>query len=257
MNQVCEIGSGAVQIDASGLHYKALGKLLRGALDDGADHVDLRNVCGQRYIGTGAKGKARVDIYGTPGNDLASFMQGLTIHVHGNAQDGCGNTLDGGELIVHGHAGDIVGYSMRGGKIFVRDGVGYRAAIHMKEYEDRKPALVTGGSAQPFMGEYMAGGTVVVLGLDVDGLPTNRAASFVGTGMHGGVMYIRGTLHPTQLGQEVGVVSIEEPETEKVLADLVREYCAHFGRDPEPILASPFTKIYARYLRPYGKLYAY
>ena len=257
MSQVSEILGDAVQIDASGLHYKALGKLLKSALDEGADRVDLRNVCGQRYIGTGAKGKARVDIYGTPGNDLASFMQGLTIHVHGNAQDGCGNTLDGGELVVHGHAGDIVGYSMRGGKIFVRDGVGYRAAIHMKEFMDRRPALVTGGSAQPFMGEYMAGGTVVVLGLDVDGTPTNRAASFVGTGMHGGVMYIRGTLHPTQLGKEVGVEPIDDPASEKELADLILEYCAHFGRDPGPILASSFIKVYARYLRPYGKLYAY
>ena len=254
--QVSQLYDGTVQIDARGLHYKELGQLLKGALDDGADRVNLCNVCGQRYIGTGAKARARINIYGTPGNDLASFMQGPTIHVHGNAQDACGNTLDGGELVVHGHAGDIIGYSMRGGKIFVRDGVGYRAAIHMKEYHDKKPAIVIGGSAQPFLGEYMAGGSVVVLSLDADGLKFNRFANFIGTGMHGGVIYIRGTVDVRQIGREVAAVPVADPEAEG-FAGLVREFCQHFGHDAEEILKDPFTKIYPRYLRPYGKLYAY
>ena len=55
------------------------------------------------------------------------FMNGPRITVHGNAQDGCGNTMNEGEIIVHGHAGDIIGMAARGGKIFVRDDVGYRA----------------------------------------------------------------------------------------------------------------------------------
>jgi glutamate synthase domain-containing protein 3 len=108
-----------------------------------------------------------IEIFGTPGNDLGAFMNGPRIIVHGNAQDGCGNTMNEGEIIIHGHAGDIIGLSARGGKIFVREDVGYRAGIHMKEYQGKKPVLVIGGTAQDFLGEYMAGGVLILLGLDL------------------------------------------------------------------------------------------
>ncbi|NLS77218.1 MAG: hypothetical protein GXY76_08165 [Chloroflexi bacterium] len=246
----------AIQIDALHMDYRELSQQLKAAIDEGARDVTIVNVCGQRYIGTGVRGLAHISIYGIPGNDLGSFMQGPTIHVYGNAQDGCGNTLDGGALVIHGHAGDIVGYSMRGGKIMVRDGVGYRAAIHMKEYQDRLPVLVIGGQAQPFLGEYMAGGKVVVLALKADDPEYRCAANFIGTGMHGGTIYVRGKVKRAQLGQEVDAVPVDDPEAEG-LGELVREYCQHFGGDPAEILAIPFTRIYPRYLRPYGRLYAY
>jgi glutamate synthase domain-containing protein 3 len=76
-------------------------------------------------------------------------MDGPHIVVHGNAQDGCGNTMNGGEVIVHGRAGDVTGHAMRGGRIWIRDDAGYRVAIHMKEYEDKRPIIVIGGTAQP------------------------------------------------------------------------------------------------------------
>ena len=140
-------------IDAADLHYSQLNRMLREAVVGGADTIELRNVAGQRYIGTNLKIPVEVEIHGTPGNDLGAFMDGPRIVVHGNAQDGCGNTMNDGEIIIHGHAGDIVGLSARGGKIFVREGVGYRAAIHMKEYKGKKPALVIGGTAQDFLAE--------------------------------------------------------------------------------------------------------
>ena len=40
-------------------------------------------------------------------------MDGPRIVVHGNAQDGCGNTMNGGEIVVHGRAGDITALSAR------------------------------------------------------------------------------------------------------------------------------------------------
>ena len=125
----------AAIIDATGLQFKELNAKLREAVAGGAERIELKNVYGQRYIGTDLDKAVRLDIYGTPGNDLGSFMDGPTVVVHGNAQDGCGNTMNQGEIVVEGHAGDIVGMSARGGKIFVRDNVGYRAAIHMKEYK--------------------------------------------------------------------------------------------------------------------------
>jgi len=61
----------------------------------------------------------------------------------------------------------------------------------MKEYQDKRPVIVIGGFAQDFLGEYMAGGVLVVLGLTLDGDAVHNAR-FVGTGMHGGKLYIRG-----------------------------------------------------------------
>jgi glutamate synthase domain-containing protein 3 len=163
--------------------------------------------------------------------------------------------MNNGEIIVHGHAGDIIGLSARGGKIFVRDDVGYRAGIHMKEFEDKKPVLVIGGTAQDFFGEYMAGGTVILLGLNLKEGEYHRA-KFMGTGMHGGVIYLRGSVDSYQLGREVGVVELEG-EDFRVVTELVREFASHFNYDAEEILKHKFSKLYPKWLRPYGMLYTY
>jgi len=47
------------------------------------------------------------------------------------------------------------------------DDAGYRVAIHMKEYEDKRPIIVIGGTVQHFLGEYMAGGVLIVFGLNL------------------------------------------------------------------------------------------
>ena len=245
----------ATSIDATGLQFKELNAKLREAVSDGAEHIDLTNVYGQRYIGTDLDRAVRLDIYGTPGNDLGSFMDGPTVVVHGNAQDGCGNTMNDGEIVVEGHAGDIVGMSARGGKIFVRDNVGYRAAIHMKEYKGKKPIIVVGGTAQDFAGEYMAGGVLVLLGLTLNGSLEHKA-SFIGTGMHAGVIYLRGTVNEYQLGKEVGVGPLDDGDR-KVLNPLLAEFGSHFDLDTDRIKGDKFVKLTPKYLRPYGRLYAY
>jgi len=244
-----------VEIDATGIPYRELNARLREAVENGAERIDLYNVCGQRYIGSGLHKPVEIHIHGTPGNDLAAFMDGPRIIVHGNAQDGCGNTMNGGEVIIHGRAGDAIGYAMRGGKVFVRDDVGYRVGIHIKEYQEQRPIIVIGGTAQHFLGEYMAGGVLVVLGLSL--APGERhIATYIGTGMHGGVIYVRGEIAPHQLGREVGCVPLDERD-ETLLRQLVGEYAAHFDRDPAAILDRPFTKLVPLSSRPYGRLYAY
>lgn len=244
-----------VKIDASGVYYRELNARLKEAVLNGTQKIELHNVYGQRYIGTDLDKPIEVEIFGTPGNDLGAFMDGPRIIVHGNAQDGCGNTMNSGEIIVHGHAGDIIGLSARGGKIFIKEDVGYRAGIHMKEYEDKKPVLVIGGTAQDFLGEYMAGGVLIVLGLNLNKGEHHRA-NFVGTGMHGGVMYLRGSISDFQLGKEVGVAELNE-EDGQLLTKLVGEFAAHFSYDAEEILRHKFIKLFPLYLRPYGRLYAY
>ena len=97
--------------------------------------------------------------------------------------------MNDGAIFVHGSSGDATGYAMRGGKIYVRGNAGYRAGIHMKAYREKQPVLIIGGEAGSFLGEYQAGGIIIVLGLGSGGrAPVGR---FVGTGMHGGRMLLR------------------------------------------------------------------
>jgi glutamate synthase domain-containing protein 3 len=244
-----------VTIDARGIFHRELNARLRQLAWNGTRKIELRNVYGQRYIGTDLGRPIEIEIFGTPGNDLGAFMDGPKIIVHGNAQDGCGNTMNNGQIVIHGHAGDILGLSARGGKIFVREDAGYRAAIHMKEYQGKRPVVVIGGTAQDFLGEYMAGGILVLLGLNLKEKEGHKA-NFIGTGMHGGVIYLRGEVQEYQLGKEVGVAEPSENDY-LTLKELVGEFAYHFNRDAEKILKHKFVKLFPLYLRPYGRLYAY
>jgi len=244
-----------VKVDAGGIYYRELNARLREIVSNGTGKIELRNVCGQRYLGTNLNKPVEIEIFGTPGNDLGALMDGPRITVQGNAQDGCGNTMDSGEIIIHGHAGDIIGLSARGGKIFVREDVGYRAGIHMKEYQAKKPVMVIGGTAQDFVGEYMAGGVLILLGLNLAEGEYHKA-KYIGTGMHGGVIYTRGSVESYQLGKEVGVAELEE-EDYHILHQYVGEFATYFNYNAEEILKQRFMKLYPKWLRPYGRLYAY
>jgi glutamate synthase domain-containing protein 3 len=244
-----------VKIDTGSVYYRDLNARLRDAASDQVSKIDLYNVHGQRYIGTDIDKPVEIEIHGTPGNDLGAFMNGPRIVVHGNAQDGCGNTMNEGEIIVHGRAGDTVGLSARGGKIFIRGDVGYRAGIHMKEYKEKKPVIVIGGTAQDFLGEYIAGGVLILLGLDLAEGESHRT-KYIGTGMHGGVIYVRGNIAKWQLGKEVGIAELGAADAD-VLRKYITEFAGEFGFDADEILAGKFVKLYPRWLRPYGRLYAY
>jgi glutamate synthase domain-containing protein 3 len=244
----------AMTVDATGVLYRRLNMQLRDLVSGVIERVVINNVYGQRYIGTNLNRPVEIEIHGTPGNDLGAFMDGPTITVYGNAQDGTGNTMNGGKIIVHGRAGDISGLSMRGGEIFIKDSVGYRAGIHMKAFGEKIPVLVIGGTAQDFVGEYMAGGILILLGIGLEG--SHHKASFIGTGMHGGVIYLRGFIEEYQLGKEVGIANLNE-EDMTILNHLVTEFSHHFNYSAEEILKEKFIKLYPKYLRPYGQLYTY
>lgn len=59
----------------------------------------------------------------------------------------------------------------------------------MKAYKEKKPVMVIGGRAGSFLGEYQAGGYIVVLGIDIGEKPI--VGNFPCTGMHGGKMFLR------------------------------------------------------------------
>lgn len=229
--------------------------MIRSHMDKGKKELILKGVNGQRFIGVGIQGKGRVEIHGVPGNNLAALMDGLEIEVFGNAQDGVGNTMNEGTVIVHGSATDITGYAMRGGRIFVRGDVGYRVGIHMKAYKDKIPLIVIGGKAGDFFGEYMAGGTIVLLGLNLEP-GENMIGSYIGTGMHGGEIFLRGKVDPFYLGKEVKQVSPTAEDMQKIRG-IVQEFACYFNYDPDKIMSHSFSKLIPFDKRPYGAMYAY
>ena len=253
LNRVTRAGN-TVKVDACDLYYKDLNCILRAVIQTpDIERIEIHNVCGQRYIGTDLKTAIPIDIYGTPGNDLGAFMNGPKVTVHGNAQDGCGNTMNEGEIVIEGHAGDVTGHSMRGGRIFVKEYVGYRVGIHMKQYQKKVPTIVVGETAGDFLAEYMAGGVICILGLNLkDGEQCN--ARFVGTGMHGGVIYERGEFLCPVAGTKVEGVGKRDMA---IITKLVEQYCSYFGGDPKAILNHKFKKILPLSSRPYANLFSH
>lgn len=243
-------------IDAKGVYYRVLNEKVREAIAAGHKDILLKNVNGQYYIGDGLRGgDVKITVEGVPGNDLAVFMDGPTIIVKGNAQDNIGNTMNRGKVVVHGHAGDVLGYGMRGGKIHVLGDVGYRVGIHMKGYKKQIPVLVCGGCAGDFFGEYMAGGILILLGLGGDGkMPI--VGDYLGTGMHGGMIFVRGDVDKTRCGAEVGIMEPDEEDVE-MLREYLSEFCNDFGLSLDSVMEKGFKKLTPASLRPYGNLYAY
>lgn len=241
-----------MKIDAKGIHYKELGERIRKAISNGEKEIILDNVNGQRYIGCGISAKAKIIINGVPGNDLAAFMDGLEIIVNSNGQDGIANTMNAGKVVISGSAGDILGYAMRGGKVYVRGDIGWRCGIHMKAYQEFFPVIIVGKSAGNFLGEYMAGGIIIVLGLDSKKI----AGDYIGTGMHGGTIYINGNVEPYQVGKEVKIFDLEKQDVD-ILKNHLSDYCKIFKLDPTSIVSKRFKKLAPYTHRPYGKLYAY
>jgi glutamate synthase domain-containing protein 3 len=227
-------------------------------------HIKIINAIGQRYIGSGLAGR-RIEIEGTPGNALGAYLDGSIISVRGNVQDATGDTMNGGEIIVHGNAGDATGYAMRGGAIYIRGNTGYRAGIHMKAYKLQQPAVIVGGIAGSFLGEYLAGGTIIVLGLNppvtingkiTRGAPMERpvTGNFVGTGMHGGAIYIRTNEKP-DLPRQIKV-SMEKCRDIPQIRAYITKFCEYFDDvNKDEIFESMFAVLTPDSNNPYKQLY--
>lgn len=242
-----------ITIDAAGIHYTPLNKQIRQAVRDGASEIILNNIMGQRFIGDGLTGNVKITVNGVPGGDLGMFMKGPTIEVFGNADHAPGNTMDEGIIIIHGASGDATGHSMRGGKVFIRDDIGYRGGIHMKQYMDKRPVLVIGGSAKAFLGEYMAGGLVIMFRLSDD---EPYAEMGLASGIHGGEIFIRGTVEDWTLG----IGSNAQPATSEDLERIkpyILEFSSYYNIDPTSLLNNSFTRIAPVSARPFAGKYTW
>ena len=234
-------------LDARNMDYTALNEAIRQADEE----IEIVGCLGQRFIGTGSHGK-NITIHGIPGNALGAYLNGAEITVHGNTQDAVGDTMNAGKIVIHGNIGDAAGYAMRGGEIFVQGNAGYRAGIHMKEYGEKVPVLVIGGCAGSFLGEYQAGGVIMVLGLNRG--DKRIVHNFPCTGMHGGKLILRGDCTDVTFP---GQVSTRTPTDEDfiLVRKYVTEYCGLFGADIEKVLSSPFTVVTPDSANPYKQMY--
>jgi putative selenate reductase len=242
-----------LRIQVGTTHYRQLGDAIRRKRAEGYHRFILEKVMGQRYIGAGMEEGVEIEIHGVPGQDLGVFNGGAKIVVHGNAQDGVGNTMNDGFIIVHGNVGDIPGHMVRNGRIYVRGSAGFRAGIMMKEYGSRHPVMIIGESIGDYVGEYMAGGTIVVLGYSL-GPDESPVRHHVASGIFGGDIYVRGPIAERQLGQGAVMFPAAQADMEKVLPYL-EEYSSVFGLSLEKIMSVSFTVIKRAGERPYGNLY--
>lgn len=240
-------------IDADEMHYTPLNKAIRSAVRDGVSKIRIENVLGQRFIADGLRGDVSITVHGIPGGDLGMFMSGPTVEVFGNCDHAPGNTMDAGEIIIHGSSGDATAHSMRGGMVMVRDDIGYRGGIHMKEYGDHRPVLIVGGNARAFLGEYMAGGLVIILGLQEKRVLPDRG---IGSGIHGGEIFIRGDVPERLLG--VGAKKAEATEEDKArIIPFIRRYAERFSLDPAPLIEERYTRITPASGRPFAHKYTW
>ncbi|MCR5522645.1 MAG: glutamate synthase [Clostridia bacterium] len=233
-------------IDTKGIGYREINNLLRCADSE----IKLTSCMGQRFIGAGISDKS-IEIEGIPGNALGAYLNGATITVNGNVQDAVGDTMNSGEIIIRGNAGDAVGYAMRGGKIFIKGNAGYRAGIHMKAFKDKTPVMVIGGTAGSFLGEYQAGGIIIVLGLGADGRKTGY---FPCTGMHGGKMFIKGNCSGIDFPAGVDVKEASSADIEEIKPYLL-EYCSRFEYNEDELLTASYSLITPDSKNPYKQMY--
>jgi glutamate synthase domain-containing protein 1/glutamate synthase domain-containing protein 3 len=191
-------------ISATGMDFREINSSISQAYQAGKAGINFVGLYGQRYLGIGFSSKARVspspfriELDGFPGNCLANLNDGGIFEIFGNVADDVADTMHSGSIIIHGSARDVLGQALQGGSILVRGSVGNRAAIQMREYRDNRPFLIVGETADDYLGEYMAGGITCILNLSDS---QNAVGHYVGTGMVGGRIYIRGNMSDSQIG---------------------------------------------------------
>ena len=234
-------------IDAINMEYSALNDAVRKS----RKNCQIINCLGQRFIGAGMSDK-NITISGVTGNGLGAYLNGASITVNANAQDAVGDTMNEGKILIYGNVGDSAGYAMRGGKIFVQGNAGYRAGIHMKAYKEKVPVMIIGGCAGSFLGEYQAGGIIIILGLHKD--DKRIVGNFPCTGMHGGKMFLRGNCKDILFPEQVTARCASDEDLAEI-KEYLSEYCTDFGYSVDELLSAPFTIITPDSKNPYKQMY--
>jgi glutamate synthase domain-containing protein 3 len=159
---------------------------------------------GQRFTGCGfgpSTEGVRIDVYGSSGDYIASGIDGMEIHVHGNAQDQLCQIMKEGKLVVYGDVGQTFMYGAKGGAAYIMGNAAGRPLINAVG----KPRVVINGTALDYLAEsFMAGdplkggGFVVLNGIgfdDRDGSIREYESPYPGSNIFslasGGAIYVR------------------------------------------------------------------
>ncbi|MCP3874551.1 MAG: glutamate synthase [Desulfobacteraceae bacterium] len=129
---------------------------------------------GQRFTGCGFGSNTkdvRFDVYDSSGDYMASGIDGMQIHVHGNAQDQLGQIMKSGKFVVHGDVGQTFMYGAKGGEVYIMGNAAGRPLINATG----GPRVVINGTCLDYLAEsFMAGdplnggGFVIVNGIQFD-----------------------------------------------------------------------------------------
>jgi glutamate synthase domain-containing protein 1/glutamate synthase domain-containing protein 3 len=158
---------------------------------------------GQRFHGCGFgpdSGGVRIDILGSSGDYLASGIDGLSMYVHGNAQDQLGQIMKAGKVVIYGDVGQTFMYGAKGGEVYVMGNAAGRPLINAVG----KPRVVINGTCLDYLGEsFMAGdplkggGFVILNGITFDDegrvvpLPNPYPGSNLFSLASGGAIFVR------------------------------------------------------------------
>lgn len=111
---------------------------------------------GHRFLGCGL-GKSdgfRLDVYGSPGDYLASGLDGGEVHVHAWGQDQLAQILRRGKLVVYGSVGQTFMYGAKGGEVYIEGNAAGRPLINGVG----RPRVVINGTCLDYLAEsFMAG----------------------------------------------------------------------------------------------------
>jgi len=197
---------------------------------------------GQRFHGCGLgpeSGGVCIDIYGSSGDYLGSGIDGLSIYVHGNAQDQLGQIMKSGKMVIYGDTGQTFMYGANGGEVYVMGNAAGRPLINAVG----RPRVVINGTCLDYLAEsFMAGdplnggGFVVLNGMEFDdnGRARPQPNPYPGSNLFslasGGAIYIRDPHHLVEEQQLNGgeIVSLQEKSWDLILPYL-RENEQLFG----------------------------
>jgi glutamate synthase domain-containing protein 3 len=182
---------------------RSLAREIHRLVEKGYTKFLLIQTKGHRFIGSGLGPQTaglRFDVYGSPGDYLASGIDGLEIHVHNSGQDQLAQIMKSGKLIVHGDVGQTFMYGAKGGQAYILGNAAGRPLINAVG----KPRVVINGTCLDYLAEsFMAGdpldggGFVILNGIEFNeqnqiiDLDTPYPGGNLFSLASGGVIYVR------------------------------------------------------------------
>jgi glutamate synthase domain-containing protein 3 len=155
-------------------------------------------------------------------------MDGLSIYVHGNAQDQVGQIMKSGKMVIYGHTGQTFMYGAKGGDVYVMGNAAGRPLINAVG----RPRVVINGTCLDYLAEsFMAGdplnggGFVVLNGIEFDneGKVISQTSPYPGSNLFslasGGAIYVRDPFRTIDEDQLNGgeIVDLSEKDWELIL----------------------------------------